>query len=88
MSSTAVRTGRHVEKRLETTRLEPKRSPRWGWIPWTFPAALAVVLLAYGLGLNGPFAWDDLTLPFRLRGYGRELGPWLSGMRPATMLSY
>lgn len=53
-----------------------------------FPAALAVVLLAYGLGLNGPFEWDDLTLPFRLRGYGRELGPWLSGMRPATMLSY
>ncbi len=87
MSSTAVRTGRQFEKR-ETTRFERKPSPRPRWKVWAVPAALALVLLVYGPGLNGPFAWDDLTLPFRLRGYGPELWPWLSGMRPVTMLSY
>lgn len=52
-------------------------------------AASAAAWLAYAPALNGPFLFDDLTLPFNVPHFPEQsLRVWLAGVRPLLMLSY
>lgn len=52
-------------------------------------AALAVVLLAYGPALNGPFVFDDQALPFFSPGYAEQpLHLAIKGVRPLLYFSF
>jgi hypothetical protein len=44
---------------------------------------------AYAPALRGRFVFDDLGLPFQVRGYeNAPLSSWLAGVRPVLMFSY
>ena len=60
---------------------------RWPVIA-ALAAALAVVLWAYGPALNGPFLFDDATLPFALPGFADPLIEWIRSDRPVLMFTY
>jgi tetratricopeptide (TPR) repeat protein len=51
-------------------------------------AALVVVLWAYGPAFQGPFLFDDQTLPFALPGFGDPLINWIRSDRPVLMFTY
>jgi hypothetical protein len=56
--------------------------------------ALAAILVCatfevYGRALNGPFLYDDFSLPFYKPGFPREtFTAWITGVRPLLMLTY
>ena len=54
---------------------------------WAFAAALAAALLAYLPALNGPFVFDDQTLPVLQEGHGLPWTHYLTGVRPLFYLS-
>ncbi len=49
--------------------------------------AFVVGLDLYFPALNGPFVFDDFSLPYHT-GISREIIVWLSGVRPVLMLTY
>jgi tetratricopeptide (TPR) repeat protein len=51
-------------------------------------AALVVVLWAYGPAFQGPFLFDDQTLPFALPGFADPLINWIRSDRPVLMFTY
>ncbi len=59
------------------------------WRLWVvLGAALVAVFWAYSPALNAPFLFDDSAMPFSWPGFHEPLRSWLSGVRPALMLTY
>ena len=59
---------------------------------WWYAAGLAILCYvgfqAYGSVINGPFVFDDRSLPFFAPDFPNELRLWITGVRPLLMLSY
>jgi tetratricopeptide (TPR) repeat protein len=65
------------------------KSGRRGWIfAAAAVAAVCLVFAVYGPALGAPFVFDDLRQPYYLEHYPGALLAWISGVRPALMLSY
>lgn len=63
--------------------------PSRSWWPYAVSAAvLALALWAYAPSINGPFLFDDISIPYAWPGAPQPLGVWISGVRPALMLTY
>src|ERR1700723_3008707 len=60
---------------------------RWPFFA-AIAAALVVVLWAYGPAFQGPFLFDDQTLPFALPGFADPLINWIRSDRPVLMFTY
>jgi tetratricopeptide (TPR) repeat protein len=61
--------------------------------PWHYglalAAAFAVVYVAYGPALKGPFVFDDAYLPFTEQEFiNAPLAHWIRGLRPLLMFSF
>src|SRR5262245_49042661 len=64
----------------------PGGAVRW---PWFAAAALVVVVFwVYSPALNGPFLFDDATLPFALAGFAPPLLVWIRGVRAMLYFTY
>ena len=66
----------------------PKRTPGWWYALGGF-AALFVLFEIYEPAIHAPFVFDDRYLPFFNAGRaGIRLRDWITGVRPALMLTY
>ena len=64
------------------------RSHRLGLSLLLVAAAAFVGLLLYAPAFRGPFIFDDSGLPFYTWNRELPVSAWISGMRPALMLTY
>ena len=82
------RTETKVAAAVESPPPRPKWWPKW----WQWLGALVALFLVfevYGPALNGPFVFDDLSLPFmNPRAAMAPFREWVSGLRPLLMLSF
>jgi tetratricopeptide (TPR) repeat protein len=65
--------------------------PRASILPYVVAALAAIILVfwAYSPALNGPFLFDDTTLPFALPAFSPSLPVWLSvDVRPVLFFTY
>jgi tetratricopeptide (TPR) repeat protein len=75
------------EIRRTVTALQERPVQRWAW--WAAAAgAIIAVFWAYGPALQGPFLFDDVTLPFSLPGFNQPLLVWIRAVRPFLRLTY
>src|SRR5262245_12946149 len=56
--------------------------------PAVLACALAIGWILYSPALNAPFVFDDSGLPFARTMREAPVSAWLSGVRPALMLTY
>lgn len=64
-----------------------KSASRW-WICAAAAVAVYAVFLVYSPALNGPYIFDDSSLPYHSVNFSNDLSAWLGGVRPLLMLSY
>ncbi|MDQ6664672.1 MAG: tetratricopeptide repeat protein [Acidobacteriota bacterium] len=76
-------------KVIKSAPAPPRHAWRHGWHPWWLGlAALICAFEIYSPGINGPFVFDDLTLPFgSSQAADFPFRAWL-GVRPLLMISY
>jgi tetratricopeptide (TPR) repeat protein len=85
-----MKTQKKSRKRAQTEVMAataPRNNRRWWYLAGIFALAYAG-FQAYGAVLNGPFVFDDSSLPFRVPGFPSDLRHWIGFLRPLLMLSY
>ena len=67
----------------------PAPHPHWHYFALGVLAAAIVVMWAYWPSMNGPFLFDDTSLPFAVSNISAQpLSAFLHGQRPLLMASY
>jgi hypothetical protein len=84
-----------TKRRLETKSVAqaiPAVKPRHWWSEWwiwaTALAGLLIVYQVYAPALNGPFVFDDHSLPFRSPEIKQDMLSFVGRLRPLLMLSF
>lgn len=66
----------------------PKPASHWWIYALAAAAALYLAFQVYGPALNGPFLFDDTSLPYDSGNFTNNVRAWVAGVRPLLMLSY